>query len=152
MLSTCANNSLKRNNNVIIWVFIWRTYPAARGALHHSPWTCLFVYNFNSPGSIEHCSHVALVTRRTTIAISVPPGAHLHLTVLVLKCTQSTRHTDPMLTQCWTNVCIEPTFGASWLLGRCWCRTSTKYHGKKRYIQMIRLILLRRWSEKIKLC
>ena len=54
---------------------------AAHGALHHiipGHWTCSFMYHFNSPGSIQHCSHVALVTCRATIAISVPSGTHLH--------------------------------------------------------------------------
>ena len=37
---------------------------------------------FNSPGSIQHCSQVALVACQTTIifiVIYVPPGTHLHL-------------------------------------------------------------------------
>ena len=25
-------------------------------------WICSFIYNFNSPGGIQHCSHVALIT------------------------------------------------------------------------------------------
>ena len=64
-----CEDSKKNNNNTT-------------SALHHiipGHWICSFMWNFNSPGSIQHCSHVTLGTSRITIAISVPPGTHLHL-------------------------------------------------------------------------
>ena len=43
-------------------------------------WTFSFVYQFNSPRSIQHCILLALVTlSHTFIVVSVLSGTHLHL-------------------------------------------------------------------------
>ena len=57
---------------------------------------------FNSPGSIQHCSHVALVTCRTTIVFSVPPGTHLHINEvehLRVKCIVQGHNIDTTMSQ-----------------------------------------------------
>ena len=75
-----SNNNKKLSTQYLYGAHIQPS--AAHGALHHiipGHQTCSFMYHFNSLGNIQHCSHVTLATCCTTIAISVPPGTHLHL-------------------------------------------------------------------------
>ena len=57
-----------------------------------------------TPGAHRHhCSHVALVTCRTAIAISVPPCTHLHLSEvkhLRIKCLAQEHNIDTTISQC----------------------------------------------------
>ena len=60
------------------------------------------MYHFNSPRNVQHCSHVALVTCRATIAISVPPGTYLHLSEenhLGIKCLAQGHSIDTTMSQ-----------------------------------------------------
>ena len=78
---------INNNNNKLMGVFYGAHIQpeAAYSALHHNihgHWTCWFrscTILIPRGGSIQHCSHVAIVTCRTTIAISVPPCTHLYL-------------------------------------------------------------------------